>query len=181
MLSGVCVSTDLAGLARRVVPVVLNGAGQPLDVGRATRVIPDGLRRAVAARDRGCARCGRPPSWCETHHLIPWEHGGPTDTWNLVLLCREHHRGVHHRHFTISGNPDHRHHGDNPLVFREPGGRRIGPLPPHPPDGPVADAATGAGITDPQWSNRSGERGDWDHISWHDPNRDTWLAQHRTN
>ena len=50
-----------------VVPVVLNGKGQPLDVGRATRTIPDGLRRAVAARDRGCAHpgCGRPPSWCE--------------------------------------------------------------------------------------------------------------------
>ena len=32
-----------------VVPIVMNGAGQPLDVGRLTRVIPDGLRRAVAA------------------------------------------------------------------------------------------------------------------------------------
>ena len=30
-----------------VVPVVLGGPGQPLDVGRATRTIPDGLRRAV--------------------------------------------------------------------------------------------------------------------------------------
>ncbi|WP_433555778.1 DUF222 domain-containing protein [Pseudonocardia xinjiangensis] len=36
-----------------VVPVVLNGKGQPLDVGRVTRTIPDGLRRAIAARDRG--------------------------------------------------------------------------------------------------------------------------------
>ncbi|QYN37746.1 13E12 repeat family protein [Pseudonocardia sp. DSM 110487] len=44
-----------------VVPIVMNGAGQPLDVGRAKRTVPDGLRRAVAARDRGCARCGRPP------------------------------------------------------------------------------------------------------------------------
>ncbi|MGE0844562.1 DUF222 domain-containing protein, partial [Pseudonocardia sp.] len=67
----------------RVVPVVLGGAGQPLDVGRATRVVPDGLRRAVAARDRGCARCGRPPSWCEIHHLTPWEHGGTTAIDNL--------------------------------------------------------------------------------------------------
>ncbi|MEJ3658911.1 DUF222 domain-containing protein [Actinomycetes bacterium KLBMP 9759] len=51
-----------------VIPIVLGGDGQPLDIGRATRVIPDGMRRAVAARDRGCARCGRPPSWCEVHH-----------------------------------------------------------------------------------------------------------------
>ena len=63
-----------------VVPIVLNGAGQPLDVGRATRTIPDGLRRAVAARDRGCAHpgCGRPVSWCHCHHIVEWERGGET-------------------------------------------------------------------------------------------------------
>jgi len=79
-----------------VVPVVLGGAGQPLDVGRATRTIPEGLRRAVTARDRGCARCGRPPSWCEVHHVLPWEHGGETKLANLVMLCRVCHRLVHH-------------------------------------------------------------------------------------
>jgi 5-methylcytosine-specific restriction protein A len=80
-----------------VVPIVLNGTGQPLDVGRATRTIPDGLRRAVAARDRGCAHpgCGRPPSWCEIHHLTPWEHGGETKLSNLAMLCRNHHRQIH--------------------------------------------------------------------------------------
>lgn len=79
-----------------VVPVVLDGAGQPLDVGRATRTIPDGLRRAVTARDGGCARCGRPPSWCEVHHVLAWEHGGETKLTNLVMLCRVCHRLVHH-------------------------------------------------------------------------------------
>ena len=79
-----------------VVPMVLGGAGQPLDVGRATRTIPDGLRRAVTARDGGCARCGRPPSWCEVHHLLAWEHGGETKLANLVMLCRVCHRLVHH-------------------------------------------------------------------------------------
>jgi 5-methylcytosine-specific restriction protein A len=80
----------------RVVPVVLGGAGQPLDVGRATRVIPDGLRRAIAARDRGCARCGRPAAWCEVHHLVPWENGGTTSLANCCMLCRSCHRLVHH-------------------------------------------------------------------------------------
>ena len=80
-----------------VVPVVMNGKGQPLDVGRSTRTIPDGLRRAVAARDRGCSHpgCGRPASWCEIHHLIPWEHGGETKLSNLARLCRVHHRQTH--------------------------------------------------------------------------------------
>jgi HNH endonuclease/uncharacterized protein DUF222 len=80
----------------RVVPTVLDGKGQPLDVGRATRVIPDGLRRAIRARDRGCARCGRPASWTEIHHVIPWECGGPTSLDNCAMLCRSCHRLVHH-------------------------------------------------------------------------------------
>jgi 5-methylcytosine-specific restriction protein A len=80
-----------------VVPIVLNGKGQPLDVGRITRTIPDGLRRAVAARDRGCAHpgCGRPMSWCEVHHIREWERGGETELANLVMLCRVHHRQIH--------------------------------------------------------------------------------------
>jgi Domain of unknown function (DUF222)/HNH endonuclease len=79
-----------------VIPIVLDGAGQPLDVGRATRTIPDGLRRAVAARDRGCAHpgCDRPPSWCECHHIVAWQHGGPTALQNLVMLCRAHHHQI---------------------------------------------------------------------------------------
>lgn len=84
-----------------VVPIVMGGKGQPLDVGRLTRVVPDGLRRAVAARDRGCARCGQPPSWCEVHHIIPWEHGGETKLANLVMLCRACHRLIHHTDWTV--------------------------------------------------------------------------------
>jgi uncharacterized protein DUF222/HNH endonuclease len=81
-----------------VVPIVMNGASQPLDVGRATRVIPDGLRRAVTARDRGCAHpgCHRPVSWTEIHHILEWENGGHTTLDNLVMLCRVHHRLIHH-------------------------------------------------------------------------------------
>ena len=80
-----------------VVPIVMSGKGQPLDVGRITRTIPDGLRRAVAARDRGCSHpgCGRLASWCEIHHLIPWEHGGATKLSNLAMLCKVHHRQIH--------------------------------------------------------------------------------------
>jgi 5-methylcytosine-specific restriction protein A len=73
-----------------VVPIVMNGRGQPLDVGRATRAVPDGLRRAVAARDRGCAHpgCGRPVSWVDCHHIVPWESGGGTSLRNAMLGAR---------------------------------------------------------------------------------------------
>ncbi|MBA3574851.1 MAG: DUF222 domain-containing protein [Pseudonocardiales bacterium] len=86
-----------------VIPAVMNGAGQPLDIGRASRTIPDGLRRAVTARDRGCAHpgCDRPPSWSEIHHIREWQHGGPTDINNLVMLCKAHHRQIHHTDWEI--------------------------------------------------------------------------------
>lgn len=84
-----------------LVPIVMNGKGRPLDIGRLTRVIPDGIRRAVAARDRGCARCGRPPSWCEIHHLVEWENGGATSVGNCVMLCRVRHRLMHHSEWEV--------------------------------------------------------------------------------
>jgi 5-methylcytosine-specific restriction protein A len=86
-----------------VIPIVLDGTGQPLDVGRATRTIPDGLRRAIAARDRGCAYpgCGRPPSSTECHHIQPWENGGETALDNCVMLCKLHHRLLHHSQWRV--------------------------------------------------------------------------------
>ena len=86
-----------------VVPVVMGAKGQPLDVGRATRTIPDGLRRAVAARGGGCEYpgCGRPPSWCEVHHIVPWQEGGETAIHNSVMICRVHHRLLHHSEWVV--------------------------------------------------------------------------------
>ncbi len=92
-----------------VVPIVMNGKGQPLDVGRATRTIPDGLRRAVAARDHGCASCGRQASWCEIHHVIPWEGLGETALDNCVMLCKACHRLIHHTDWLVrlhDGHPE---------------------------------------------------------------------------
>jgi hypothetical protein len=81
-----------------VVPIVLGGRGEPLDVGRATRTIPSGIRRALIARDSGCAfpGCDRPPSWCDAHHINHWSAGGATALCNLCLLCAHHHDTVHH-------------------------------------------------------------------------------------
>lgn len=92
-----------------VIPIVMNGQGQPLDVGRMTRVIPEGVRRAVAARDGGCARCGRPRSWCEIHHILEWEFDGETKVDNCVMLCRVCHRLIHHSEWEVrmlDGRPE---------------------------------------------------------------------------
>ena len=81
----------------KVSRVITDGASRPLDVGRSTKVVTPALRRALTVRDRGCAfpGCGRPPSWCDAHHVRHWADGGETALDNLVLLCRPHHRAIH--------------------------------------------------------------------------------------
>ncbi|MBV9141377.1 MAG: DUF222 domain-containing protein [Pseudonocardiales bacterium] len=81
----------------KIIPVVLGGASEPLDVGRAMRTIPLSLRRALVARDRGCAfpGCDRSPGLCQAHHCRHWADGGDTSIDNCVLLCETHHRHVH--------------------------------------------------------------------------------------
>ena len=82
----------------KVLPIVLGGRSDPLDFGRQTRTIPHRLRRALIARDRGCAfpGCQRPPRQCHGHHIVHWADGGPTSLDNTVLLCGHHHRVIHH-------------------------------------------------------------------------------------
>ncbi len=103
-----------------VVRMVMGPGSEPLDVGRKTRVVPAGLRRAVESRDRHCRfpGCDRPPSWGEVHHVVHWGRGGRTAKDNLVLLCWRHHRAVHEDGFTVrmlAGRP----------AFTAPDGRAL--------------------------------------------------------
>jgi HNH endonuclease len=68
----------------------------PLAVGRTSRTATPAQRRVLAARDRGCIipGCIVAPDACQTHHLVEWADGGPTDVDNCVLLCWAHHRQV---------------------------------------------------------------------------------------
>ena len=81
---------------------------QPLEVGRATRVVPPAQRAAPAIRDRGCVfpDCDRPSAWYDAHHLWHWADGGPTDLANLALVCRAHHRTVHEGGWQLTRGPD---------------------------------------------------------------------------
>ncbi|BAH53763.1 HNH endonuclease signature motif containing protein [Rhodococcus opacus] len=89
-------------------PIVLDDNEAPLDLGRATRTVTKRQRKALVARDRGCAfpGCGAPPSWCEGHHIIHFIDGGPSNMDNLVLLCRFHHRLLHHSEWEIEMGTD---------------------------------------------------------------------------
>ncbi|WP_432476685.1 DUF222 domain-containing protein [Nocardioides sp. GXQ0305] len=50
-----------------ILPMVLGGASQPLDVGRAKRFHTPAMRTAMAVRDRECRAtgCDIPAAWCE--------------------------------------------------------------------------------------------------------------------
>lgn len=79
-----------------------------LDYGRATRAWPVDLYNAIAARDGGCriATCDAPPSWCDVHHVVEWEHGGTTSIDNGLMACRRHHRMVHKPGYRLKLLPD---------------------------------------------------------------------------
>jgi hypothetical protein len=97
---GVIPATDARRIAcdAGIIPMVLGSQGEPLDVGRKTRVVPPSLRRALAERDGGCAfpNCGIPARWADAHHIRHWADGGDTSLANTVLLCPRHHRLIHH-------------------------------------------------------------------------------------
>ena len=59
--------------------VIMDRSSTLLDYGRRTHIVPHGLREALNVRDRHCrfSDCDRPPAWCEAHHVLDWELGGP--------------------------------------------------------------------------------------------------------
>ncbi|MHA7295375.1 HNH endonuclease signature motif containing protein, partial [Arthrobacter sp. HLT1-21] len=86
-----------------ILPVVLGSRGQILDVGRPRRLFPPTLRKALTARDGGCAfpDCMIPSPWTDAHHILPFSRGGPTTTDNGVLLCTRHHHLLHQNEWAI--------------------------------------------------------------------------------
>ena len=86
-----------------IIPVLLGSQGRILDIGRTTRVFPPHIRKALTARDQGCAfpNCTIPAPWCEAHHITYWSRGGPTSTDNGVLLCTHHHHLIHKEQWNI--------------------------------------------------------------------------------
>ena len=92
-----------AGEARRlactagIIPAVLGGKSQVLDLGRRRRLHTPGQRLAMSLRDGGCTAegCDKPPSMCHAHHDKPWSTGGATSLGNGRLLCGHHHRRIH--------------------------------------------------------------------------------------
>jgi hypothetical protein len=87
-----------------LLPAVLGGASEILDLGRTRRLFSPAQRKALAIRDLTCRAdgCDIPAPWCEAHHAAdPWTHGGRTNLTDGLLLCSFHHHRAHdHRYDT---------------------------------------------------------------------------------
>ena len=80
-----------------IVPAVLGGESQVLDLGRSQRFFTEAQRVALALTYDTCAAddCDRPYAWTEHHHEDPWATGGLTDLDKAVPLCGYHHKRIH--------------------------------------------------------------------------------------
>ena len=87
----------------RAVVLTENDQGEPLAIGRKSRIVPSAIARAVRARDRN--RCRFPgcshTRFLDCHHVEHWSNGGETAIDNLLLLCTRHHTLVHEGGFRI--------------------------------------------------------------------------------
>jgi hypothetical protein len=106
------VLADLFGVTDPAVVVVRNGvvlyAPGQLDLGRTTRLASKAQRRALRALYPTCAipGCGVRFRYTQPHHVIWWEHGGPTDLQNMLPLCDKHHHCVHDKGWRLRLGPN---------------------------------------------------------------------------
>ncbi|PQZ92937.1 HNH endonuclease [Arthrobacter sp. MYb227] len=91
-----------------VIPVVMDGKSQVLDLGTEERFFPEYMRKVILGIYGGCAfpGCTVPPEHCEIHHVKAMSQGGRTDI-NLALPgCANHHHGYHTGLIKIVRAPD---------------------------------------------------------------------------
>ncbi len=94
--------------------------GHTMYEGRARRLPSDAQRREVKRRDRHCRFPGcTNATFTNAHHIKPWKPDGRTDLDNLALLCEYHHRRVHTKEWTMSGD------ANGELSFVGPTGRAM--------------------------------------------------------
>ena len=91
-----------------VIPVVMDGKSQVLDLGTEERFFPEYMRKIILSIYGGCAfpGCTVPPEHCEIHHVDPMSQGGRTDINCGVPGCSNHHHGYHTGLIKIVRAPD---------------------------------------------------------------------------
>jgi hypothetical protein len=110
-INGVPVTPEAVRLAAcdaNLIPAVLGGKGEVLDLGRSQRHWSRAQRRARRIEDRGCGwdKCQVPLDRCRIHHMDWWGHGGHTNKDKGIHFCPFHHWLVHHTNWKIWRDTD---------------------------------------------------------------------------
>jgi len=85
------------------VVITEDDKGEPLSIGRKSRIVPLAMQRALRARDNNCCTFPGCPNrrFLHCHHVTHWSRSGETNLDNLMLLCTRHHTLVHEGGFRI--------------------------------------------------------------------------------
>jgi len=126
----------------------------PFGAGRTQRSIPNRLRRIIEHRDRGCRVPGCGMRFVQIHHIQHVEDLGETESYNLLSLCRRHHKLHHQGELGIEGDAD----VAGGVTFTDARGRPLADrAKPSPPNGPPPKSDSGyehpsGGRLNPMWT-----------------------------
>jgi hypothetical protein len=101
-----------------LVIAVDDDVGHTMYEGRQRRFPSSTQSREIRRRDRHCRFPGCTNAiFVNAHHIVPWQPDGVTDLPNLALICEHHHRLLHSKQWTMSGD------ANQELTFVGPSGR----------------------------------------------------------
>ncbi len=105
------------------VVITEDNEGEPLSIGRKSRIVPAAIKRAVLAKHSHC--CAFPGChnrrFLQLHHIEHWSNGGETSIENLMPQCTRHHSLLHEGQFRIEKDYQ------NNWIFVRPEGQVIPP------------------------------------------------------
>ena len=117
VIGGDVVASILDKFDTRIARVLLDErTGVVIETGIAQYLPNPAMRRFIQQRDGHCRfpGCARGAKRCEPDHVIPYSRGGPTAIWNLVSLCKHHHRVKHDAGWAPDHEQGRRLHLDRP-------------------------------------------------------------------
>ncbi len=89
-----------------IIPAVLGGKSQVLDLGRKNRFHTEAQRIAKTIEAGGCEvdGCDAPPGMSHMHHPIRWVDGGETNR-DAIMICPPHHARAHDPRYNMTKLP----------------------------------------------------------------------------
>jgi hypothetical protein len=125
-----------------IIPVVLGGHSEVLDVGRARRLANHPQRTALRAMYSTCPEpgCDNPLDDSRAHHITEWDPtrgAGNTDLNNLFPVCEQTHTRIHQHGWNVHIIGNHQH-----MIWTRPDGTIIY-------DGPAPNRKPRSNLNDP--------------------------------